>query len=100
MKRVFFEICLLIIVAVAAIDSYINLRYPVDSSQELNPIASYILRSTNEDLAFLISLKLFTTAITAIFLQHVYRVHKNYAILICGSLAIVQIFVLAFLFWG
>lgn len=100
MKRTFFELCLIIIVLVAGIDSYLNLRYPVHSSQELNPIASYILRASNEDLALLISIKLVTTAIIAIFLQHYYNVNKNYATLTCGCLATVQIFVLAFLLWS
>lgn len=100
MKRILFELCLIIIVLVAGVDAYLNLKYPVHSSQELNPIASYILRSTNEDLAFLFATKLVTTSIIAIFLQHYYNVKENYAMLTCGCLAALQIFVVFFLFWS
>lgn len=100
MKRIFFELCLIIIVLVAGVDTYLNLKYSVDSTQELNPIASYILRVSNEDLALLVSIKLVCTAIIAIFLQHYYNVNKNYAMLTCGCLAAVQVFVLIFLFWS
>lgn len=87
----------LIITLVAAYDVYVNIRYPVTTATELNPIASCILKVSNNDLALLMAVKFLGNMIVlgALMFGYLYKVRHTFVVSL--SLASFQTLVLLFL---
>jgi hypothetical protein len=94
-----FYALLLIIVTVSAYDTYLNIKYPITSNTELNPVAKGILQASNEDLALLIALKLFGTCVAVVVLKTYYLYNRKCAYLATVALTILQLAVAVFLTW-
>jgi hypothetical protein len=94
MKKAFF-FCLFVVIGVAAIDTYYNIKYPVIVASEENPIARLILQQGG--IALLFSMKLFLTSFVACLLTAAYEKWPKHSVLIVAVLAIVQLFVLFYI---
>lgn len=79
---------------VSAADAYLNLKYPVTAAVEENPMARWILLRSHNDVALLISLKLFGTSLAIGLLCLGYWVHRRGALMIAGVIALVQVVIL------
>jgi len=93
MKRfidIIFSIFLFIIVLVSVLDTYLNLKYPVTSSYEHNPLAKLVLIYSGENLPLLISIKFFGTCLALAFLIVYYNYSRVKAFIVAFIIAAVQ----------
>jgi hypothetical protein len=97
MMRLILATCLLIIVSVSAVDAYLNMKYPVCVATEENPVARYILHLSSNDIALLISLKLFGTVTAVALLMAYYSIRKMAATVVAVVLAITQLLLMAYM---
>ncbi len=89
-----FIIFLTVAAGISSADAYLNLRYPVTAAVEENPLARWILLRSHNDVALLISLKLFGTSLVIGLLCLGYWVHRRGALIVAGAIALVQVVIL------
>jgi hypothetical protein len=89
-----FILFLAVTAGISSADAYLNLKYPVTSAVEENPIARWILLRSHNDVALLISLKLFGTSLVIGLLCLGYWLNKRAALIIAGAIATVQVVIL------
>lgn len=88
MNKVFFTFSLLIIVAISAVDVYLNLIFPVTLRSEENPVGRFLL--IEGGIPLLMAVKLFGTSMVAAFLVGFYNMNPKKAIIVSSILAVIQ----------
>ncbi len=77
----------MMIIVASSVDTYINIKYPITSTFEENPIARWVLLESDNDLALLISLKFFGLSLAIVFLMLLYLYNDMIAVLSSAGLA-------------
>jgi hypothetical protein len=95
-RTILFLTCLLIIVSVSAVDTYLNIKYPPTLATEENPVARELIRA-DDGHALLIALKLLFTSLVAAFLVAYSYYKREQAHLIGGGVALLQLGVLFYI---
>lgn len=95
--QVIFVLFVFAILTVSAVDTYLNLRYPVTADTELNPLAAWILKASADDLPLLISLKVFGTGTVMFLLAFMFQKRSETTVVITGILACLQVTLLFYM---
>jgi hypothetical protein len=85
---VLFVISLIAILGFAGMDTYLNLKYPVKVAVELNPMARWLLRVSDNDLALFMAVKWVGTCLALCVLVFLYRHRRDMALAASGTLAV------------
>ena len=85
---------------VSAFDTYVNIRHPVTTVTELNPLARVVLQASENDVALLIALKLLGTSVVLSVLLLGYFYKREYAWPIISGIVLFQLGLLVFLIYG
>jgi hypothetical protein len=88
---------LFVILGFAAVDTYLNIEYPVKAKVEENPVAKWVLQQSNNDLGLLIAVKLIGTNLAIALLTLYYRHSKGKALVVSGSVALIVTSMLAYM---
>ncbi len=88
---------LFVILGFAAVDTYLNIEYPVKDKVEENPVAKWVLQHSHNDLGLLIALKLIGTNLAIALLTLYYRHKKGMALVASGSVAFIVTIMLMYM---
>ena len=99
-QHILYGLLIIAIMACSAADTFINIKHPIVSCIELNPIAAMLLEYTNNSLAVFIAVKQFTTCIVAAILVLIYFWRREMAMIVTSALAIFQFCTLFFMMVG
>lgn len=100
MRTATFLAMLTSLAGMSAVDAYLNLKFPVKAHSEENPVAKAVLQSSGDDTHFLISLKLFATALALSLLTSLFYHVPNKALTAAVVVALLYAAAICYMMWG
>ena len=95
------HICCAIVVTVSAIDTYwLSKARAYIQEVEQNPLGQYLISLDGGDVSLFILCKFLGTYVAVAAIYYMNRTRPNRALFVAASLAIAQLFLLAYLYYG